>query len=72
MILEIAVAVGVGGFAYGVYKHYTAGGSVVAAVQAEVAAVEAEAVKVGSSLSADTKAAYTAVAARVKAVLAKV
>lgn len=72
MILTVAVAAAVGGLGYGVYKHYTAGGTVAAAVQAEVAAVEAEAVAVGSKLSADTKAAYTAVAARVKAVLAKI
>lgn len=71
MILTVAVVVGLGGFAYGVYKHYTAGGSVITAVQAEIAAVEAEAKALGTTLSADTKAAYTAVAARVKAVLAK-
>jgi hypothetical protein len=71
MILELAAAVAVGGFGYGVYKHYTAGSTVKTAVAAEVAAVEAEASAVGSKLSADAKAAYTAVATRVKVVLAK-
>jgi hypothetical protein len=69
MILGILVAVAVGGLGYGVYKHYTAGGTVAAAVLAEVAAVEAEVTS--GKLSADAKAAYAAVAARVKAVLAK-
>ena len=70
MILTVAAVVTLGALGYAAYKHYGTA-AIQAAVSAELVKVEAEASAVGSKLSADTKAAYTAVAARVKAVLAK-
>ena len=68
MILAALAVASLGTGAVYAYKHYGSA-KVLAAVKAEVASVESEARATESKLSADAKAAYTAVAARIKALL---
>lgn len=68
MILELVAGGAVLGGGYAAYKHYGSA-KVIAAVKAEVAKVEAEASTATTTLTADAKAAYTAVAARIKKLL---
>jgi hypothetical protein len=64
MILAALVVAAVVAVGYAAYKHYT-----LAQVKAEVAKIESEGKAFGATVSADVKATYAAVVARLKAVL---